>query len=216
MADVKICGLTRAGDARHAVASGARYVGVIFAGGPRRLDVAAAAAVLGDVPGHVSRVGVFGRTSADAIAHAADAARLDIVQLHEDPTPGDVLAAREASGARVWAVIRIQSSELPASVPALAAVADGILLDARAAGALGGTGRRLDWAALAGPLRPLRDDAAVVLAGGLTPDNVADAIAVLAPDVVDVSSGVESAPGIKDPERVRRFIEAARGAGASG
>ena len=97
----------------------------------------------------------------------------------------------------------------------LFACADGVVLDAWVAGALGGTGTTIDWRALQAALRTVRDapeaSALLVLAGGLTPENVRTGITLLAPDVVDVSSGVESAPGIKDHTRIQRFIAAARG-----
>jgi phosphoribosylanthranilate isomerase len=104
----------------------------------------------------------------------------------------------------------VAGAELPAETPALAAASDSVLLDARVPGALGGTGVTLAWTDLARSVRALLGDAPFVLAGGLTPQNVATAIAALAPAAVDVSSGVERSPGIKDAERMRAFVAAVR------
>lgn len=205
MPDVKFCGLTRAEDAVMAAQLGAAYAGVIFAGGPRALDAARAREVLDGAVG-VQRVGVFGPLPAEEIGKTASAARLDVVQLHADPSVNDVLAVREATGFTVWAALRISGATLPAVAAELADVADGLLLDARVSGRLGGTGTTLDWERLVVP----RGRARVILAGGLTPDNVARAVAVLRPDVVDVSSGVERSAGVKDHRLMRRFVFAAR------
>jgi phosphoribosylanthranilate isomerase len=145
------------------------------------------------------------------IARIARLVALDVVQLHGDPSAEDVRAARDEGVARVWAVVRVAGRELPPSYWALAPVADGIVLDARVPGRLGGTGVALDWAALAAALGRGRATR-LVLAGGLTPENVAEAVATLRPDVVDVSSGVEMSVGVKDHARMRSFVDAVRGA----
>ena len=212
---VKICGLVRPDDAAVAVASGARYVGAIFAGGPRVVSAAAARLVF-EQAGTATRVVVVGHEPVDDIVRSAMAAGADIVQLHGDPSARMVLDLRERWPGGIWAALRVQPQAFDAvRAAALFAVADGVVLDAYVPGALGGTGIALDWRALQAPLTALRaaDDATamLVLAGGLTPENVRLGIQLLAPDVVDVSSGVESAPGIKDQMRVRRFITAARG-----
>lgn len=212
MAEAKICGLTRAADARIAAVAGARYLGVVFAGGPRRLDASEARRVLEGCPSDVGRVGVMGRMEGSAMAELARSAGVDIVQMHGDPTVGDIAEVRRSFDGAIWAVTRLTDA-LPEDAAALANAADALLIDARAPGALGGTGARVDWNAIAEAVSQLRREVpgrAIILAGGLTPDNVGGAIAALAPDVVDVSSGVESAPGIKDPSRVTDFIAAAR------
>src|SRR5688572_6332709 len=107
MADVKFCGVTRPVDAREAVRLGARYVGVIFASGPRVLQPEQARAVLADVPGGVGRVGVFGSQGPEAIADVAGRAGIDVVQLHGDPDAGAVAAVRRCFGGPVWAVVRV-------------------------------------------------------------------------------------------------------------
>lgn len=212
---VKICGLTTPADAAIAVAAGARYVGTILAGGPRLITPDQARTVF-DAAGSATRVVVVGHEPVDDIVRAAMAAGADIIQLHGDPSPRLVQDLRERWPGGLWAVLRVPPQHFDAArAAALFAVADGVVLDAYVPGALGGTGVALDWRALVEPLRVIRTDessnALLVLAGGLTSQNVHTGATLLAPDVVDVSSGVESAPGIKDSERVRRFIAAARG-----
>ena len=209
-AEVKFCGLTRAADARIAAMAGARYVGVVFAPGPRRLDPSAAAAVLDGAGGSLQRVGVFATVDPVEISGVVRAARLDIVQLHGDPSARDVSRVRERTGARVWAVLRIRGAASADKVTELDGEADAIVFDALVAGRLGGTGKAFDWNAAARGPRPRRSR--LVVAGGLTPENVAQALAALSPDIVDVSSGVEERPGIKDHERMRVFADAVRGA----
>jgi phosphoribosylanthranilate isomerase len=208
--EVKFCGLTRPEDAGCAVSLGASYLGVIFAGGPRNIAPEAAADVLARATSQVRRVGVFGAADASAIARAARIAGLHIAQLHGDPDAAAIDAVRRHFGGAVWAVLRVVG-DLPKQAAALFEAADGVVLDARVEGRLGGTGTALDWASLAGPVVRARGSrpARLVLAGGLTPENVGTAIGHLAPDVVDVSSGVESAPGIKDFARMRAFAVAA-------
>jgi phosphoribosylanthranilate isomerase len=211
LAEVKFCGLTRPEDAAEASRVGAGYVGVIFAGGPRLLTPDRARAVLGGVAPDVRRVGVFGSARPETIASVVEAAGLDIVQLHSDPDVEAVRKAREATGRPVWAALRIPGTAIPSGAAGLFAEADGVVLDAHAGDALGGTGISLPWAELAGALMEMRRGRArLVLAGGLTAMNVGEAVRLLAPDIVDVSSGVESAPGIKDHQRMRDFIGATR------
>jgi phosphoribosylanthranilate isomerase len=210
VAEVKLCGMTRREDARAAAASGAGFVGVIFAGGPRTMTADGARDVLLDVPSSVRRVGVFGAASPSEIAAVADVVGLDIIQLHADPDADMVRAVRSAVARPVWAALRVRGALLPGGADSLFADADAVVLDAPADHALGGTGVTLPWEALVTQLTPFRDRARLVLAGGLTPANVADAISALGPDIVAVSSGVESAPGIKDHQMMRAFIGAAR------
>ena len=208
--DIKFCGLTRPRDAAVAASLGAAYVGVIFAESPRRLDAAAARAVLDVARGPAQTAGVFGAEPAEWIAAVAGEVRLDVVQLHGDPTPTVVDDVRRRFAGEVWAVVRIAGSDVPPGVSTLMEVADAVVLDAKVAGQLGGTGTRFDWDRIAATLDRRRARARLVLAGGLNPTNVAEAIRVVAPDVVDVSSGVESAPGIKDHARMRAFSDAVR------
>lgn len=210
--EIKFCGMTRPGDARVAAELGAAYIGVVLAGGPRRQDDAAAASIFAAVPDHVVRAGVFGADPADEIARRALALGLGVVQLHGDPSPRDVAALRRSWKGAIWAALRVHDAELPPLAGELFAAADAVLLDAKVDGALGGTGTTLPWRALAAGLAPLRARGGrLVLAGGLRPENVARAIRELAPDVVDVSSGIESTVGIKDPGRMRAFRDAVQG-----
>lgn len=170
-----------------------------------------AAQVLDGCTTQARRVGVFAAARPDEIGRIVRQARLDVVQLHADPTPADVAAVRGETDARVWAVVRVTDA-LPPDVDELFESADAVLIDARVAGSLGGSGVAVDWSALRSELASRRGSGGVVLAGGLTPDNVARAVATLRPQVVDVSSGVESAPGIKDHARMRAFAAAVAGA----
>ncbi|HZS59935.1 MAG TPA: phosphoribosylanthranilate isomerase [Gemmatimonadaceae bacterium] len=206
MPAVKFCGLRRAEDAAAAVDLGAAYVGVIFAGGPRQVTVDEARRILEPTRGRARATGVFGAMSPDAITQVVEQVGLDVVQLSADPDADIVEAVRSVTRAEVWAVVRCGAT-LPESASALFTHADAVLLDAKVAGRLGGTGHTLPWNDLAPAVNAIRSDRRLILAGGLTPDNVRLAIEALAPDVVDVSSGVESAPGIKDHERMRAFYE---------
>jgi phosphoribosylanthranilate isomerase len=212
---VKFCGLTRAEDAASAVDAGASYLGVIFAGGPRHLTRERAAEVLdGARNAQVTRVGVFGSASVGEIASVSEQLALGVVQLHADPKAADVESLRHVFTGHIWAALRVRGERLPAHAAALFDIADGIVLDAHVAhpDVLGGTGVSLAWEALreeVGEAR-VRSHALVVLAGGLTASNVERALVTLAPDVVDVSSGVERAPGIKDDVQLRAFGEAVR------
>ena len=208
MVEIKFCGLTRPEDARQAVALGASYLGVIFAGGPRMLTLERAAAVLADASSSARRVGVFADQSEADIARAANTLDLDVVQLHTAVDPARIARLRENVDAHIWPVVRISGERLPMAVSELIDIADGLLLDAFVPGSLGGNGVALAWSALADEIQRIRSEKPIILAGGLRPANVSEAIAAFGPDVVDVSSGVESAPGIKDHEQMRAFRDA--------
>jgi phosphoribosylanthranilate isomerase len=211
LAKVKFCGMTRPDDAALAAEIGASYIGVVFADGPRRVSPAQGRKILDAAGTGVKRVGVFGTNEPEEIERASEEAHLDIVQLHADPTTSEVVAIRGKFRGEIWAAIRIAGSHIPAYAELLFDNADAIVLDARTGSRLGGTGHALPWNDLAVDLALDRGSCAVVLAGGLSPYNVVSAIRTLAPDVVDVSSGVESAPGIKDPWLMRDFYTAATG-----
>lgn len=209
MIDIKFCGLTRAEDAAHAASLGARYVGVIFAESPRQLSDERVREVLQPVPLGISRVGVFGDTKPEQIADRALRLDLDVVQLHGDPKPRTIARVRRKWRGQVWAVQRVAENVLPPAAADLFDAADGVVLDARVAGQLGGTGIPLPWDELRDRVSAFRTDRAkLILAGGLTPANVAQAIEALQPDVVDVSSGVELMVGVKDHALMRAFRDA--------
>lgn len=222
MTAVKFCGMTRLVDVELAVDLGARYVGCIFAGGPRHRTWEQAAALFEAIPrgAPTERVGVFDEAAAGEgrLESGAAALRLDVVQLHGHASAGDLGARRGWERSQVWAVMRCAGGRLPADAAAVWTAADALLLDAHVVGALGGTGVALPWESLSAELAILRRDlrpGRLVLAGGLTPDNVGRAIALVHPDVVDVSSGVEHRPGIKDAGRMRAFVDAVRAADGS-
>ena len=209
-AAIKFCGLTRAADVQLALELGASFVGAIFAGGPRTLTAEQARMLFAEVR-TARRVGVFGDQPAEEIARVADAASLDVVQLHADPTPGFVAVVKRATGLETWAAMRIANAPADEELGALISSADAIVFDSRVAGSLGGTGRTFDWAVITNLLDRHRGARArFVLAGGLTPALAPRAIAALRPDIVDVSSGVESAPGVKDHGLMRAFAAAVR------
>jgi phosphoribosylanthranilate isomerase len=207
-ADVKVCGLTRAVDAEFADAAGAQYLGVIFAGGPReRTPMQSRETLAGR---RARKVGVFSTQSEEAIATLVDMVGLQVVQLHANVDAERVQRVRAATGAEVWAVIRTADGVLPEGVEALCEAADALLIDALAPGQLGGSGTTLPWDRLGESLDELDYHPRIILAGGLTAENVAEAIDLVAPSVVDVSSGVESSPGVKDHARIRAFVAAVR------
>ncbi len=208
MVEVKVCGLTRAVDAEYADAAGAAYLGVIFAGGPRERSPEQARVTLAGR--RARKVGVFAEQTPAEIATLASAVGLDVVQLHAASDAARVQAVRAASGLEVWAVARSADGVLSPADEALADEADALLIDALASEGLGGTGVAVPWGNLGESLDAMMHGHRIVLAGGLTADNVAEAIGYVSPAVVDVSSGVESAPGIKDHARIRAFMAAVR------
>ena len=207
--EIKFCGLTRPADAAQVGSHGAAYAGVVMAGGPRRLDPARVVLGLDALSPGGKRAAVFGPQPADEIADLARRLRLDVAQLHGDASAAAVRSVRAAlqSPTAVWAVVRVtDGAQAAESIGELDGVADGILLDAAVAGSLGGSGTAFDWSSFPARARPRRST--FIAAGGLTPENVAQAIRTFHPDVVDVSSGIERTRGVKDPERMREFAQA--------
>jgi phosphoribosylanthranilate isomerase len=199
---VKICGITRVEDATVAVSLGATAVGFIFwPGSPRRVAPADAAAIGAVLPQEVWKVGVFVDAPADDIRRVIEEARLTAVQLHGNETP----AAAAALNARVIKAIALEHVESPEALDEWRGVP--ILLDANDPVRKGGTGRTIDWHRAAE--MAARHD--IILAGGLRPGNVAEAIARVRPSGIDVSSGVEASPGVKDHDKLRSLFEALRG-----
>jgi indole-3-glycerol phosphate synthase/phosphoribosylanthranilate isomerase len=205
--EVKVCGLTRAEDARAAWETGATWGGLIFAAdSPRRVDIEQARTVRASAP--LRWAGVFVDDSPADVAAIARALDLDAVQLHGDESTDDVAATRAGlhDGCEIWKAVRVRRD---AVVPRLAETgADRLLLDAYRPDAHGGTGTRFDWSVAAN--HP--DLERVVLAGGLSAENAVIACAVGA-TLLDVSSGVEDAPGIKSPAKLEAFFAALRGTG---
>jgi phosphoribosylanthranilate isomerase len=210
---IKICGLTRDADAALAEQMGADYLGAIMAGGPRNLREAEARRVLGPRRRTIQRAVVFGEQSLEQMASIAERLSLDVMQVHRDIGASDVAWLRARVDCAVWPVLRIAGTSIPPAAFELADAAGFLLFDARVVGQLGGTGVTLDWKGLQAEVAELRDEVTaleIILAGGLNSKNVAVAAQLLQPDVVDVSSGVESAPGIKDAAAMAALINAAR------
>lgn len=208
---VKICGLTRRPDAEWAAASGAHYGGVILAAGGRRsISLADAVRLFADLP--LRRVGVFVNAGPDELRRAADTASLDVLQLHGDESPAELESLRAiGEGREIWKVLRPRTAaEFLTELPRYAGVVDGILLDGWSSAAAGGTGTRFPWQAVAAHREQVPAALSLIVAGGLSAANVAAAVELLRPSVVDVSSGVEHAPGVKNHDAVTEFIAAAR------
>lgn len=201
MTRVKICGITRIEDALHAVKAGADALGFVFhRKSPRYISPDSAASIIAELPPFVQAVGLFVNSEAGLVNEISDLCRLDIVQLHGDETPEYCDDVRR----RVIKAIRVRGLESLDSVGNYRVA--GILLDAYSPHAYGGTGQSFNWELAA----RAAENGPVILAGGLTPENVGEAVAKVAPYGVDVSSGVESSPGIKDPLKVSEFIARAR------
>ncbi|WP_068074208.1 phosphoribosylanthranilate isomerase [Novosphingobium lentum] len=209
---IKICGINAPAALDAAIAARADHVGfVFFARSPRNVTSPDAAALAERNAGRVSAVGLFVDASDGKIADAITAGRLDILQLHGTESPDRAGELRARFGLPVWKAVPVAGSADVARAQAYAGAADLVLFDAKApAGAdlPGGMGLVFDWTLLAG----LRIGLPWGLAGGLGPTNVADAVRLTGAPLVDVSSGVESAPGVKDAALIAAFCKAARSA----
>ena len=193
-------------DAEGAARAGAAYLGVVFAGGPRTVAEQQAREIVA-AGGGVPVLGVFGDQPVETILHLCDQAGLRGAQLHGPYSTSDA-EQLWSSGLLVWRVVRIAvPSDLECLGPAMLA-SDAVLVESRVPTALGGTGVPLDAAAAREARRRLTGHP-MVLAGGLTPETVADAIAIVRPEIVDVSSGIEDRLGKKDHSKIVRFVEAA-------
>lgn len=207
---VKICGVSRRDDALAAEAAGADYIGVVLSGGFLRSVAPETAARVVEGIGAV-RVAVLVDEDTDAASRLGEALGAGVLQLHGEEPPEVVAALRERGPWRIWKTVRARGpADVLRTVERYGALVDGILVEGRREGVVGGGGARLDLDAAAEVRALIPRSMEVVLAGGLTPDTVASAVARFAPDVVDVSSGVERVPREKDPTLVRRFIEEAR------
>ncbi|MCG7518643.1 phosphoribosylanthranilate isomerase [Ruegeria sp. Ofav3-42] len=208
---VKICGLTAPDNVRAAAEAGARYVGfVFFPKSPRHLEIDAAAELAQLVPAGIAKVALTVNASDEELDRIVASVPLDMLQLHGKETPARVSDVRERFGLPVMKAIGIAEAEDLSAIDLYSEVADQLLIDAkppRTSELPGGNGLAFDWRLLAGRKywqRPW------MLAGGLTPENVAEAIRMTGAKQVDVSSGVESSPGVKDLIKIREFISATR------
>jgi phosphoribosylanthranilate isomerase len=206
---VKFCGITRLDDAQEAARLGAWAIGLNhWAESPRRCDPAVAAEIGAALRRRLHVVGVFVNASLDEIDSAAEDESLTMLQLHGDEGPAFCREAARRTGLKVIKAVRVRSA---ADVQAAEAYrTDFHLLDAHRPGVPGGSGESFDWELVA----DRRSDVPLILAGGLTPGNVAEAVAVGHPFAVDVASGVEAEPGIKDHSLMAAFAEGAQAASA--
>ena len=200
---IKFCGITSLDDARRAVEAGAWALGLIlFPGSPRRCPLPAADRIAATLRRQAEICGVFVNAPLDEVTGIADGIGLTMVQLHGDEGPAYCAEVARRTGAKVMKAARVRSG---ADIAALEAFhTDFHLLDGHHPGRWGGTGETFDWELVA----RRRTDVPFVLSGGLTPDNVAAAIAATHPFAVDTASGTEARPGVKDPEKLRAFAAA--------
>ncbi|MDT3423887.1 phosphoribosylanthranilate isomerase [Pseudomonas protegens] len=198
----KICGITRIEDALAAVAAGADAIGLVFyAKSPRAVNVQQARAIIAALPPFVTSVGLFVNASRCELGEILDAVPLDLLQFHGDESAADC----EGYHRPYIKALRVKAGDDIAAACLAYPRASGILLDTYVEGVPGGTGEAFDWS-----LVPQGLNKPIILAGGLTPDNVAAAIARVRPYAVDVSGGVEQGKGIKDPAKIQAFMQAVR------
>jgi len=223
---VKICANTNLADALLAVEAGADAVGFVFAESKRRVTVAQVARITSGLPESVEKVGVFTTRNAAEILTIAQISGLTTVQVHSDFDPS-LVGALKGNGLRVLQVLDVpvgggaeSERELETALRAVLreAAVDAVLLDASVKGVSGGTGVAFDWKGISTVVQRVYDEAGegapkLIVAGGLRPENVAAAIEAFAPWGVDVASGVEASPGVKDGVKVRAFVGNARAAG---
>src|ERR1051325_5291165 len=201
---VKICGNTNLADAQAAVAAGADMLGFIFAeASPRRVTIEAAADITRQLPGHIVKVGVFVNASEEFVTRAIAACGLNMLQFHGDEPP-EFCTQFGAMSVKAFRVRDQQPLDSLLDYPT-----DAWLLDAYDADKAGGTGKTFNWELA---VAAQKFGKPIFLAGGLTPENVADAVQRVRPFAVDVSSGVEASPGKKDHAKGQAFIGAAKGA----
>jgi phosphoribosylanthranilate isomerase len=208
---IKFCGITRIEDAREAARLGAWAIGLNhWAESPRRCDPGTAVEISAELRRAVAIVGVFVNATLDELARAAEDESLAMLQLHGDEGPDFCREAARRTGCKVIKGVRVRSAADVLGAEAFRT--DYHLFDAHRAGTPGGTGESFDWELVGAR----RSAVPAILAGGLRPDNVADAISVARPDAVDVASGIEAAPGIKDHELMQAFAHNAGQAAARG
>ena len=207
--DVKICGLSTPETVDTAVAAGATHIGLnLYEPSPRYVPLDRAAALRARVPEHVKVALVMVGMDADATARAIAAVKPDIVQFHGAETPDWLAMVRDRSQVELWKAIGVRNAQALEQAARFKGIADRVLFDAAGGSMPGGSGLAIDWPLLAG----FRHAVPWGLAGGLTPANVAEAIRTTGAELVDTSSGVEGAPGVKDVDLIRAFCKAARDA----
>lgn len=208
---IKICGISTPQSLEAAIRARADYAGfVFFPRSPRNVTPAEAAHLSERAAGRITRVGLFVDAADDTVAEALAAARLDVLQLHGSETPERAAQLQARFGVKVWKALSVACADDIARAKAYAGVAERVLFDAKTPkGALpGGMGLSFDWTLVANWKGPIDWG----LAGGLSPDNVAEAARLTGAPLVDTSSGVESVPGVKDNDRIAAFCAAVRSA----
>ena len=198
--NIKICGLTREQDVRAVVEAGVEAVGFVFTDSPRRISISTAIRLIDCVPAHVLRVGLFLDQGKDEITRVIEAVPLDVLQFHGRETEQEC----GVFGLPWLKAVAMENADSAVQAEREYPGAMGLLLDSHKAGQRGGSGKVFDWSISRPETKP------IWLAGGLNVGNVGRAIRAVRPFAVDVSSGVESAPGIKDASRVREFVRAVR------
>ncbi|MCV6588542.1 MAG: phosphoribosylanthranilate isomerase [Marinobacterium sp.] len=203
---VKICGITSLEDALAAIDAGADALGFVFyPPSPRAVTVQQAAEIIRRLPPFITTVGLFVNETTDAVAAAAEQAQLDVLQFHGDESARFCAQTSAVAGGRPWFRALRMKPGLDIKAQAddfLSAGARAVLLDAYRPGVPGGTGETFNWAQI-----PEAFPGSLILAGGLTPDNIRNAISCVKPYAVDVSGGVEAAKGIKDSQKIDLFIK---------
>ena len=209
MTKIKFCGLRDPRDAAFAESLGAAYAGVILTKSIRNVSASTAREIFTAAP-RLKRVGVFSRESIAEVLAAAREADLDVIQLHTVLTPDDHAQLREEFDGEIWNVVAVDSESglIGGDWKKAADMADALLLDTSVRGATGGTGMPFDWSVTAPVAHEISAELPVILAGGLNPKNVGEAIGIMRPAIVDVSSGVESSPGTKSRDLMSAFAKA--------
>ncbi len=224
---IKICGTTNVADADQAIAAGANAIGFIFSTGPRRIAPLDARNIVTVLPATIQRVGVFVNEKTERVREIVDRVKLTAVQLHGDETPeyvrslfaltrpappaDDRFPEKRARGMRIFKVVRMDehAEEKIAAFTADRGLVDGILLDS-ATRVRGGSGEPFDWQAAAAMIKRFDAKVRFIVAGGLRPENVEQALRTLRPWGVDVVTGVEKQPGIKNAAAMRAFVDVVR------
>ena len=205
MTKVKICGITNTPDAELAVEAGADFLGFVFSNSPRKVSIEDASSIIDKVPAEVKVVALFVNEDKDSVDNVIDSLpRVDILQFHGDET---IEYCNNFKDIKIIKVIRIENDESIKQIEDFKGSVDYILLDTFSNDKYGGTGKSFDWEIAK---KAKGYGIPIFLSGGLNPDNVKEAISNVSPYAVDVSSGVETSPGKKDPELIKSFIQIAR------
>lgn len=206
--NAKICGLSTPATIDAAVGGGASHIGfVFFSKSPRNVDAEQAGALARQLPAHVGKVGLFVNPDPDFVAMTLARVPLDVLQLHGDESPGFTASLKAAHGKEIWKAIPVRTRADLAAGRNFREAAQRLLYDAKPppeSDLPGGNGMRFDWRLLEGFHHPLP----WLLSGGLDASNVAEAAGITGAGIVDVSSGVESAPGVKDVDKIATFLQA--------